>query len=81
MREDQIRAFEWYLANQKALVEKYDGKVLAIRDGEVLGIYDTELTAVTETRKRHEKGTFIVQRVSEGDEAYSATFHSRVVLP
>ena len=81
MSEGQNRAFEWYLANQDALVEKYDGKVIAIKDGEVLGVYDSELAAVTDTRKRHEQGTFIVQRVSEGDEAYTATFRSRVVQP
>ena len=80
MRDNLIEAFQWYLANQEALVEQYDGRVIAIKDGEVLGVYDTELAAVTETEKRHEQGTFIVQRVSEGDEAYSASFHSRVVL-
>lgn len=81
MHQDQLRAFEWYLANQDVLVEKYDGKVLAIREGEVLGVYGTELAAVTETRKRYEQGTFIVQRVSEGDEAYTAIINSPVVQP
>ena len=81
MSEGQNRAFEWYLANQDALVKEYDGKVLAIKDGEVLGVFDTELTAVRDTRKRHDQSTFIVQRVSEGDEAYTATFRSRVVQP
>ena len=81
MRNSLREAFEWYLANQEDLVKQYDGKVIAIKDGEVLGVYDTELAAVTETKRRHEQGTFIVQRVSEGDEAYSTTFHSRVALP
>lgn len=81
MHEGQLRAFHWYLANQDALVEKYDGKVLAIREGEVLGVYDTYLAAVTETRKSFEQSTFIVQRVSEGDEAYTAIINSPVVQP
>ena len=81
MRESLREAFEWYLAKQEDMVKQYDGKVIAIKDGKVLGVYDTELAAVTETRKSHEQGTFIVQRVSEGEEAYSATFHSRVALP
>lgn len=81
MHDGQLRAFHWYLANQDALVEKYDGKVLAIREGEVLGVYDTDLAAVTETRKSFEQSTFIVQRVSEGDGDYTATFTSRVAQP
>ena len=72
--------FDFYLANQDEMVAKYDGKVIALKDGEVLGAYDDELTAIAETRKSHELGTFLIQRVSEGDEAYTATFQSRVVF-
>lgn len=75
------REFEFYLANQDDMVAKYDGKVVVIKGCEVLGVYDSELSAVTETRKHHERGSFLVQRVSEGDEAYTATFHSRVAFP
>lgn len=73
--------FEFYLANQAELVEKYDGKYIVVKDGEVLGTFDDELTAVTETRREHELGTFLVQRVSKGDDEYSQTFHSRAVFP
>lgn len=73
--------FEFYVAHQAEMVEKYDGKYIAIKDGEVLGVYDDELAAVTETEKTHELGTFLVQRVSEGDDEYSQTFHSRAVFP
>lgn len=74
------REFEFYISHQDELVEKYDGKVIAIKDGDVLGVYDDELTAVTETKKSHELGTFLVQRVSKGDTEYSQTYHSRVVF-
>jgi hypothetical protein len=73
-------AFEYYLANQKSLVELYDGKYIAIKDGTVLGSFDSELEAVQETSKKHMPGTFLVQLVSPGDEAYTQTFHSRVVF-
>jgi hypothetical protein len=74
------REFEFYISHQDELVQKYDGKVIAIKDGDVLGVYDDELTAVTETKKSHELGTFLVQRVSKGDTEYSQTYHSRVVF-
>ncbi len=73
--------FEFYLANQDNMVKKYDGKVVVIKNHKVLGVYDSELAAFTATVKDHERGTFMIQRVSEGDEAYTATFNSRVAFP
>jgi hypothetical protein len=78
MSNELKKEFEFYLANQEEMVKKYDGKVIVLKDGEVLGAYDSELAAVIETQKSHSLGTFLVQRVSEGDEAYTQTFHSRV---
>ena len=75
------KEFDFYLAHQVDMVEKYDGKYIVIKNGEVLNAFDDELTAVTETQKFHELGTFLVQRVSQGDSAYSQTFHSRAVFP
>ena len=72
--------FRFYIEHQDEMVKKYDGKFIVIKDGLVLGAFDDELTAVTETRKAHELGTFLVQRVSPGDAAYSQTFHSRVIF-
>ena len=74
------KEFDFYLANQAEMVEKYDGKFIVIKDGIVVGEYDDEMTAVTETQKSHALGTFLVQKVSEGDTEYTQTFHSRVVL-
>lgn len=72
--------FEFYLSHQDEMVEKYDGKYIVIKNGDVLGVYDDELAAVTETQKSHDLGTFLVQKVSQGDSEYSQTFHSRVVF-
>jgi hypothetical protein len=72
--------FEYYLANQDDLVQKYNGRVIVIKDGEVLGNYDTELEAIKETQKTHKVGTFLVQPVSPGKGAYAQTFHSRVAF-
>ena len=72
--------FEFYLAHQDEMVKKYDGKYIVIKNGEVLGEYDDELNAVTQTKKSYELGTFLVQKVSQGDADYTQTFHSRVVF-
>ncbi len=72
--------FEFYLSHQDEMVEKYDGKYIVIKNEAVLGAYDDELSAVTETQRSHELGTFLVQKVSSGDAEYSQTFHSRAVF-
>jgi hypothetical protein len=73
------KEFRFYLTNQDDLVTKHDGKVIVIKDCQVLAEYDSHLAAFTETVKHHERGTFLVQMVSEGNEAYTATFYSPVI--
>jgi len=75
------KEFQYYLDHQDEMVAKYDGKFVVIKDGEVLGAYADELTAITETQKSHEIGTFLVQKVSSGTSAYTQTFRSRAVFP
>jgi hypothetical protein len=74
------REFDFYLAHQAELVQKYNGRVIAIKNGEVLGAYPDQATAVSETQKQHELGTFLVQRVEPGTGAYTQSFHSRVAF-
>ena len=74
-------AFRYYLDHQDELVKEYDGKFVVIKDAKVLGAYDDELTAIAETQKSHELGTFLVQKVSSGTADYTQSFHSRVVFP
>ena len=74
------QAFQYYLEHQPELLEKHAGRVVVIKDNDVLGAYDDELTAVEETQKAHKPGTFIVQRVTPGNSAYTQTFHSRVAF-
>ena len=75
-----MEEFEYYLQHQEEMVAKYNGKVLAIKGHEVLGAYDDASEALAETRKTHELGTFLIQRVSPGTDAYTSVFHSRVRL-
>ena len=74
------REFEYFLAHHREFAEKYDGKYLVIKDQAVVGVYDDEMTAISETKKKHELGTFLVQQVKPGVDEYSQTFHSRVVF-
>lgn len=72
--------FDYYRAHQSDLLKLYNGKYVVIKNETVLGAYDDASTAIEETSKNHQKGTFLVQKCSPGDEAYTATFHSRVAF-
>jgi hypothetical protein len=74
------KEFKYYLDHQDEMVKKYNGKYVVIKEDEVIGVYEEELAAVLETQKRHELGTFLVQKVEPGTGAYTQTFHSRVHL-
>ena len=72
--------FEYYLAHQAELIKEHDGKFVVIKNKKVIGVYDDQTTAVSETQKDHELGTFLVQKVEPGTDAHTQTFHSRVVF-
>ena len=72
--------FEYYLAHQAELVEKYNGRFVVIKDDDIIGVYDDEIVAITETQKTHELGSFLVQKVEPGESSYTQTYHSRVAF-
>jgi hypothetical protein len=79
--ESQLKKeFDYYLANQTQLVEKYNGRFVVIKGERVIGDYEDLPTAVKETSKHHQLGTFLVQKVEPGSGAYTQTFASRVAF-
>ena len=72
--------FHWYLEHQREMVERYNGRVIAIQDGIVLGDYRDYREAIVETERSHEPETFIIQLVTPGEEAYTATIYSPAML-
>ena len=69
------KEFQFYLDNQDELVTQYDGRIIVIKDGQILGDYNSDAAAIAATIKTHQLGTFLVQRASAGQEAYTQTFH------
>jgi hypothetical protein len=74
------KEFQYYLDHQDELVKKYNGKFIVIKDCSVIGAYDDELEAINETQKKYKLGTFLVQKCEPGSEAYTQTYHSRVMF-
>jgi len=74
------KEFQYYLDNQSELVKKYDGRFVVIVGEEVVGNYESYGQALFESIKQYELGTFLIQECTEGEEAYTQTFHSRVAF-
>ncbi len=72
------KEFDYFKINLPELVSKYNGKFVVIKGNDFLGAYDSIEEAVTETTKKYELGTFLVQKCSENKDDYTMTFHSRV---
>ena len=74
------KEFDFYKENQTDLVQKYKGKFIVIRDKKVIGVYGSDIEAYQESQKEHKLGTFLIQKVDEGEESYTQTFCSRVMV-
>jgi hypothetical protein len=72
--------FQFYLDHQSGFLERYEGKVIVLKNHQMIGAFNSEGEAVRETSKHHEIGTFLVQRCEPGEQAYTRTFHSHVSI-
>lgn len=74
------KEFKYYLDNQASILAKYGGKFVVIVGDEVVGAFDTMADAYFDSIKKYEPGTFLVQECTEGEEAYTQSFTSRVIF-
>lgn len=70
--------FQYYLDNQEELVKKYNHRFLVIKGCNVLGDYESYEKALFESSKNNELGTFLIQKCTDGDAAYTQRYNSRV---
>ncbi|KAA6349880.1 hypothetical protein EZS27_002776 [termite gut metagenome] len=74
------KEFKYYLDNQDELLKKYNGRFIVVVGGKVVGDYDSFEQALFHSKKKHELGTFLIQECTAGEDAYTQTFHSRVIF-
>lgn len=71
--------FQYYLAHQDEFVEKYDGKTIVLKNHEVVGVYDSVAEAYQGALETHQLGTFILQKVSPGNQdTHASTYKSSI---
>jgi hypothetical protein len=74
------KEFKYYLDNQSELLKKYKDRIIVIVGDKVVGDYDTFDQALFKSAEQYKLGTFLIQECTEGEEAYTQTFHSRAVF-
>ena len=72
--------FKYFIDHQNELVKKYNNRFLVIVGEEVVGDYDDFEQALFQSVKIYEPGTFLVQECTEGEDAYTQTFHTRAIF-
>lgn len=70
------RDLEWYIANQRELSEKYNGKILLIVDQKLIGAFDSMQDAYAAAIKTYTLGTFTLQPCSPDADSYTLTLYS-----
>ena len=74
------KEFEYYLDNQDELVKLYNGKYVVIKDDSVVGAYDTESEAYYGSVEKYPLGSFMIQKCTPGDKAYTQRFFNNNVI-
>src|SRR5947208_9649630 len=67
---------DWYIANQKELAAKYNGKILLIVDQRLVGAFDDMAAAYVEASKSYAVGTFTLQPCSPDPESYTLMLYA-----
>ncbi len=72
--------FQYYIDNQPELFDKYPNRHLVIKDKQVVADFSSLMEAYNYATTHFEVGTFLLQHCTAGQESYTQTFHSRVIL-
>jgi len=71
------KEFSYYLEHQGELLKKYNNRFVVIIGEKVVGDYSSHEQALFKSAKKYRRGSFLIQECTEGDKAYTVTFHSR----
>ncbi len=69
---------DWYIANQKELAAKYNGKILLIVDQKLVKAFADMGEAYGEALKSYAAGTFTLQPCSPNPESYTLMLYSPI---
>ena len=74
------KEYQYFLKHKDALIKAHEGKFIVIIGNEVVGSYSSREEALKEASSKHEIGTFLIQKVSRGEDDVIQRFSSRVYV-
>lgn len=80
VNENLKKELDYFKTHQSEFVKKYAGKFLVIKNQEIQGVYDSEIDAYTSAKRKFELGTFLIQQCLPGEESYTQTLYSRMMI-
>lgn len=79
--DSQSKDFKFFVQHHDELYKLYPNKILVLQNEKVVFVCDTfEKALDAALSSKMKPGTFIVQECTEGEEAYTQSFNSRVVF-
>ncbi len=72
------REYSYFLKNKESLLKNYEGKFIVIVGEELMGNFNTQEEALAEASKKYKPGSFLIQKVSKGEEDTTQRFFSMV---
>lgn len=77
MASEQLKKqFDFYLANQENLVEKFNGRVLLIHNESVIGDFSSKEDAYNAGSTQFEPGDFLIIKCSPGERDYTVNYRT-----
>ena len=68
---EREKNFLWSLENYDNIFEKYGRKIVAIKNQKIIGIFEDKNSAIDNTCKTYQLGTFIVQECTGDESGYT----------
>ena len=74
------KEYQYFLKHKDALLKEHEGKFIVIVGTEVVGSYLSREEALKEASSKHGIGTFLIQKISRGEDDVIQRFSSRVCV-
>ena len=72
------KEYQYFLKHKDTLLKEYEGKFIIIIGNEVIGSHPSREKALKEASSKYDMGTFLIQKVSRGEDDVIQRFSSRV---
>ena len=74
------KEYQYFLKHKDALLKEYEGKFVVIIGEKIVDSYSSREEALREASAKYDIGTFLIQKISRGEDDVIQRFSSRVYV-